>query len=239
MTEEKFPFLVLAVAPVEEVKLLDSFYEKENPFFNLLQNPPYLRYSGWNLRTLDIPRLKNGEYWEVKNKDRKLIRFYNDGSFLTSASVDKDFLSWTSKENNLSLHALATIEYVYEFVEFYKKCIEFMKESSAVFTSLKFKIGIKNIDKLEGKKLLIRPYEVGTYEFQFEGWGESFSLESDFIKEIDLVKLSENIYDSKYIAYKLIAILFRQFGVTVTPYPYVLVDEKGEKFINTEKIKSI
>ena len=48
MTNNQIPLIVLGVEPEEKIKVENFFEEKNNPFYEILKSPPYLRYSGWN-----------------------------------------------------------------------------------------------------------------------------------------------------------------------------------------------
>jgi hypothetical protein len=238
MNEIKTPLLILAAAPKEKIQLPDSFFEKGSVFFNLLQNPSYLRYSGWNLRTLDTPRLKDGEYWEVRNGDAKLLRIYSDGSFVATASVAQDFLGWRQEKDPPQLHALAVIEFVYEFAQFYKIFLQNILELGIKVGACRFKIGIKELPSAY-EKLILRPYEIGKWEFMIDALGEKYEIEADFTKEIENQEVTDSIYDPRYVAYRLVGILFRQFGVPIDAVPYTKTDAAQKRFVDIERIKPL
>jgi hypothetical protein len=237
MNESKTPSLILATSPKDKISLPDSFFEKEGAFFNLLKNPSYLRYAGWNLRTLNMPRLKNGEFWEVTNGDRKIVRLYSDGSFITLASIGPDFLGWRQEKTPAVLHALATIEFIYEFVELYRLVLATALKEGIKINACRFKVGMRDLIT-ESEKLKLRPYEANTWGFMVDSMGEIYEVETDFIKE-ESQDVAENIFDPKYVAYKLVGVLFRQFGVPLNMIPYAKADESGKKFIDIDKIKRL
>ncbi len=213
------PLIVVGGEPLEKV-VLDNFFSEENsPLFNLLKDPPYLRYSGWNLLTLDYPKIKDGNSWEVKDGDRKTVRLYKDGSLIAIAYADDSFLGWGQDHDKFlqfpQLNSLAVIEYIYEFVELYKK----MLNNYPKLKKVKFGVGIKNADTWEGKKLYLRPYEVGAlfYIFDFDD-SSMTSVTKDFYENIE-VTLSDQIYDSKYVAYQLISEFFIHFGISRDKIP--------------------
>jgi len=182
MNEAKTPSLILAASPLERIRLPDSFFEENGPYYELLKNPSYLRYSGWNLRTLDTPRLKRGDYWEVTNGERKLLRLYSDGSFVAAASADQDFLGWRQEEKPAVLHALAAIEFVYEFVDFYKVFLTKAVEAGMGISGCRFKVGMKDLQTIP-EKLKLRPHELDTYGFILGGSGSKYEVEGDFLQE--------------------------------------------------------
>lgn len=233
------PLIVMGGEPFEKVVFDNFFSEENNPLFNLLKNPPYLRYSGWNLLTLDWPKIKDGTNWEVKNGDRKTVRLYKDGSLIAIAYADDSFLGWGQDHDKFlqfpQLNSLAVIEYIYEFVELYRKMLDNFPKLKRV----KFKVGIKNASTWEGKKLYLRPYEVGAlfYSFDFDDYSSMTAVTNDFYEGIE-VAISDKIYDSKYVAYQLVSEFFIHFGISPDKIPYTKKDSNGVFYIDIEKIVS-
>ncbi len=232
------PLIVLGAEPLEKVDLDNFFSEQNSPFFTLLKDPPYLRYSGWNLLTLDQPKIKEGKCWEVKNGDRKTIRLYKTGALIAIAYADDSFLGWGRDHDKFiqfpQLNSLAVIEYLYEFVELYKKLLEHFPKLNKV----RFEIGLRNIDKWEGNKLYLKPVEVNSlFYFSEKDFEEKGSVSKDFLERID-IDLKEGIYNSKYIAYKLVSEFFLQFGISPDKIPYTKKDDSGIWYVDLEKITS-
>lgn len=225
----------MGAEPDKQIALDNFFNESDNPLYNLLKNPPYLRYSGWNLLTLDWPKIKDGKCWEVKNGDRKTIRIYRDGSLVAIAYANDSFLGWGSSHEDFlkfpQLNSLAVIEYIYEFVELYKKMLEHIPHVKKI----KFKVGIKNADKWGGKKLYLKPKEVTDlwYKSDFDNTSVS-PVTNDFYEGIE----TDSSYDSKYVAYKLVAEFFVHFGIPPDKIPYTKKDDKGVGYINIGRIMS-
>src|SRR3990172_2392837 len=114
MDNNLIPKFVLAAEPKEEL-LLPDFFSEENVFYKILKDPPgYLRYTGWNLLTLDKPRIREGKYWEVTNGERKKIRLFKDGSLVAVAYADNSFLGWGQDDkafhNSPRINTVALIE---------------------------------------------------------------------------------------------------------------------------------
>lgn len=227
------PLIVMGVEPVNKITIENFFNEENNILYDLLRNPPYLRYSGWNLLTLDWPKIKDGKCWEVKNGDRKTVRIYRDGSLVAIAYADDSFLGWGSNHEDFlkfpQLNSLAVIEYIYEFVELYKKMLEHIPQ----IKQISFKVGIKNADKWEGKKLYLKPKEVTDLWYKADFDNDSTTpLTTDFYEEVRV-----NVdYDSKYVAYRLVSEFFVHFGIPPDKIPYTKKDDKGIGFVNIERI---
>lgn len=229
--------MILAASPAEKASFRDSFFEERSVFFKLLLNPASLRHAGWNLRTVDTPRMRNGEFWEVNNGDRKKIRLYSDASLVAFASVDQDFLGWRREATPARLHALAAIEFIYEFVELYRLVLTAALQDGTKIKACRLKIGMRNTP-IGPERMQTVPYEANTWGFMMEGMGEKYEVDADFLKEVSQ-EVDDDIFDSKYVAYKLVRILFLQFGVPVDRIPYSKADESESKFVDIEKIKKL
>jgi len=232
------PLIIMGVEPSNKITLDNFFAQENNPLHDLLKNPPYLRYSGWNLLTLDLPKISDGKCWEVKNGDRKTIRLYRDGSLIAIAYADDSFLGWGRDHNSFLqfplLNSLAVIEYTYEFVELYKNLMENFPKSKKV----KFKVGIKNANLWEGQKLYLKPYEVTAFGYRFDHNDNSLTpVTSDFYESVD-VDISDTIYNSKYIAFQLVSVFFLHFNIPTDKIPYTKKDDKGIGYVDIDKIIS-
>lgn len=240
MSDKIIPQFILAAQPEEQIDIPDFFIESpDNIFFEKLRHPEYLRYTGWNMLTLDYPKIKNGTFWEVKNGDVKTIRLYRDGSLVAIADASEEFLGWGAKNHedyikNPSLLALALIEYIYEFINLYKT---FIKESPNI-NSILFKFGFKNVDKWEGKKLVLKPREINISDARYWVSSESPQITKDFMSEI-VVKLEEDQYKPEIIAYKIVSEIFTYFNISSDKIPYIKLNELGKKVIDIDKIKKI
>ena len=228
----------MGVEPSNKITLANFFAQENNPLHDLLKNPPYLRYSGWNLLTLDLPKISDGKCWEVKNGDRKTIRLYCDGSLITIAYADDSFLGRGHDHNGFLqfplLNSLAVIEYTYEFVELYKNLMENFPKPKKV----KFKVGIKNANLWEGQKLYLKPYEVTAIGY-IDDLNDNLltPVTSDFYESVD-VDISDTIYNSKYIAFQLVSVFFLHFNIPTDKIPYTKKDDKGIGYVDIDKIIS-
>lgn len=223
------PLFVIGASVEGDISIPNFFSEENNRIFELMKNPPYLRYSGWNLLTLDYPKIKNGEWWEVKNGDRKTIRLYEDGTFITSVYADNSFLGWGKSDEDFfetpSINSLALIEFIYEFVNVYS---EYLKMASFKSGTITFQIKLINTVLSNGKKLRISKSSVNALFPEL-----SEEIEQDKTGEI-IVNRDEIPFDPRYPAYKLIAKMYTWFGVPVDKIPYMSTDEIGRGFINIE-----
>lgn len=206
----KFPVLILAAKPQNEISTIPNFFDSRGPFFQILQKPEYLRYSGWNLRTIDTPSIRDGNAWKVENGDRKLIILYQNLSLLTGSSLGPDFLGWGSTEENvIRINSVAIAEYVYEFANLFYRII---KSAEVPITSCKINITMMDVGKSSQRiELGINPI---VNAIQFPGK----LLSEDFTKafEVDF-----KTYDPKKVGFQILNFIFLQFGYpsdTVMPY---------------------
>lgn len=226
----KSPLFILGAAPTKKIELPD-FFQEDGSFFKLLKDPPYLRYSGWNLLTLDYPKIVDGQCWEVRNGDRKTIRLYRDGSFVAVAYADNTFLGWGQSDedfkNSPRLNSLAIIEYVYEFVELYRNLLSNLNSAMEI----RFDVSVKN-SKVEDKNLYLVAQRVND---PFYGlMGETGELKKDFDEQIFTEFQIDNKDSSKYIAFKILEKLFNRFSIASNKIPYTKVDEANRRFVDID-----
>jgi hypothetical protein len=230
-TSIKSPLFILGAAPSNKVEI-PNFFQEDSSFYKLLEKPPYLRYMGWNLLTLDHPKIVDGQCWEVRNGDRKTIRLYRDGSFVAVAYADNTFLGWGQSEEDFLKHprlnTLAIIEYVYEFVELYKNLLQNIPMSKEI----RMDVSIKN-SKVNEQFLFLIPQKIDNpfYFAAFDGG----TISGDFTATVVIQRNGETQYETKYVAYKILSEVFTRFGIAADKIPYTDVDDQGMRFIDTKQ----
>src|SRR3989344_5863291 len=229
-TNNNAPLFILGAAPASRVEIPD-FFSEENPYAKLLKDPPYLRYMGWNMLTLDHPKIIDGQSWEVRNGDRKTIRFYRDGSLVSVVYADNSFLGWGQSDedfsNNPKLNPLAVIEYVYEFVELYRN----MLNNFVGVKQIRFDISVKN-SQIGGKSLYVVPHKLDD-PFPFVH-NDSGALSKDFEAQVTTAMQADNKDSSKFVAFMVLAELFARFGIPSDKIPYTKVDDVNRRYIDIE-----
>ncbi|MGE5041298.1 MAG: hypothetical protein ACM3IJ_00150 [Candidatus Levyibacteriota bacterium] len=220
------PLLVLAATPKNPKSKIENFFAEEGNIFKLIKDPPYFRYSGWNLLTLDYPKIKGGKSWEVKNGDRKTIRIFEDGTLVAVCSADNSFLGWGREFEEFmetpNLNTLAVIEYVYEFVRLYKELSKHLED--AIIT---FQIELKNTTLANGKKLSLIPHRVKDPLYMFKE--DAYKLDGDFEESIE-INIKEE--DERYAAFKIISRIFINFGIPQDKIPYTSKDDVGRQYVD-------
>ncbi len=222
------PLFILGAAPTLRVEISD-FFSENNPYAKLLKDPPYLRYMGWNMLTLDHPKIIDGQAWEVRNGDRKTFRFYRDGSLVAVVYADNSFIGWGQSDedfqNNPKLNPLAVIEYVYEFVELYRNMLNNLDGVKEV----RFDLSIRN-SNVGGKNLYIVPRKLDD-PFPLV-YGTSGTLTKDFEAQVFTEFQVDNKDSSKYVAFKILEELFGRFGIPSDKIPYTNVDEVNRRYVD-------
>lgn len=229
-TNNKSPLFILGAAPTSRVEISD-FLNENSPYAKVLKDPPYLRYMGWNMLTLDRPKIVDGQAWEVRNGDRKTIRFYRDGSLVAVVYADNTFLGWGQSDegfqNNPRINSLALVEYVYEFVEVYRN----MLINFDSVKKIRFDISIKN-SRVGDKQLYAVAQKINN---PFYGLlGETGSLTKDFEAQVFTKMQADNKDSSKYVAFKILAEIFGRFSIPSDKIPYTNVDEVNRRFVDID-----
>jgi len=229
------PFYILVATPIESSRLNKIFESGDDSIIDLLKNPGRLRRMGWDLETLNTPRIIEGEYLEVKNGDRKLINIYEDGTFILRVASDHTFLGWGRDETvfgeDSRLNPVALVELTYNFIDFYKKLIPHFTKRPV---NIRFNVEFRNISK----NFYLLPYGVGTYAWTFAD--ERYHAPGDEMTNKTLnVKTDDILIKSAYVAYDLVKMLYLWFGIGPEKIPYISEDKNKDKFVDTTKIKDL
>jgi len=112
------PTLVLAAVPEPSTELRTIWTTAQGSIRRLLENPPDSRENGWNMQTLDSPRIERGEALRVVNGTVKVIDLYRDGMLVFAAAADEQYLGFGRFPDG-TINSVAFCESVLSFVEFY------------------------------------------------------------------------------------------------------------------------
>ncbi len=225
----KPPVFIFSAGALPATSIQDFFEDRK--YAELIEKPPYLRYGGWNMLNLSQANLNKGQYWEVKNGDRKTIRIYQDGTLVVLGVADYNFLAWgRSAEEFLSnpiLHPLAIIEFTYEFVSLYQQIMKHLDKKQSV----DFAIQLKNSELPNGNRLKVSTRSI------HEMWAYGESKEVNDFSELVHIDLSKPFLPER-VAYLLVQRLFAQGNITGEDTPYTKVVD-GLRMIDWEKIRDI
>lgn len=202
----------------------------------MLEKPESLRYAGWNLETLDQARIVGAEYLQVVNGDRKLLRLYEDGTFISKALADETFLGWGAYRNEFEqrprINTLALIEYTCEFALFYAKLL---RKLVTVPRSLRVHVEFKNAS-INGRNLYLTPYLSSQMGWAFHS-DKGVLSKPDVSKDASLETLPL-VDRPAHFAYCLIETAFLLFGVSSNRIPLVKT-ERGRREIDVDAIAKI
>lgn len=231
------PVLLLGAAPNEPTVLKDFFSMEGKSVFELISKPPHLRYAGFDLTTVDQPKLLKGECWQVTNGARKDLRVYEDGTVIFRANADSSFLGWGQDPDKYfaspRLNPVAIVEVIYLFVIF-------IREIGSVFVvppkTIHFQVDFRNA-WFEGKKVLLNSGVGDSIDYRSsmnskEAQAQAIKIEMPW-SYLDVKE------ESEYIAFELILRLYAQFGLSSESIPYTSKDQSGRIFVDKDKIIKI
>lgn len=211
-----------------EVKTIFTSQNDERGVRWKLAHPPVLRYAGWDIETGDTAKIIEGEYLELKNGDRKVIRLYREGTMILVASADADFLMWGNNYGEKQkINPLALIEVIYSFVRAYFEIV--VPDLYPAPTHLAFEIGLRNTH-LQDQKSKLAPHALNTA-------GQMFR-EKEAPKNNWMLGISIPVKDSSVdkVAYRIVQEAYHWFGFSDEEIPYSTKDEKGDGIIDTASI---
>ena len=221
--ERKWIILSLTLRPQPNL-VKNLFGGESSPITSLIEHPGGMRSMGWDLETLDRARPIAGEYLQVMNGIRKILRIYRDGQVLFAG--DEEFIGWAvNKEpkEDFSVNALAVSELMTNFVKFGYDLAKQMEESPS---KMILKTSFYNPKKEKVHLALVRK------NMPFSDSSTSEVINAD-APEVSLFLSSENFRLEK-AAYLFISELFYLFGLREDEFWYV---NKETKEINLDFFK--
>lgn len=191
-------------------KVVDIF-AGNSPVVQLIENPPSFRHAGWDLQTLDRAKPIVGEYLQVANGDRKVVRVFRDGQII--AAGNSNFFGHgvnTDPEQGFALNGLAVAEFISNFVNF---SIKLSEQLDIAPSSMILKVRLLNPTKEKMKLELVRK---GGFPFP-ETAGEIYL---DLVDREVPVSLDQG-FKLEQIAYHLLSEFFYFFGRREDEFWYV------------------
>lgn len=221
--ERKWIVLSLAYRP-QPNQVKGIFGGESSPVTKLIEHPGGFRRMGWGLETLDRARPTAGEYLQVKNGIRKILRVYRDGQILFAG--DEEFIGWAVNKNQedkaFSINALAASEVITNFVRFGHDLSAHLDEDPS---KMILKAGFHNPQKETVRLALVHrniPFPESSSPEAIHGFTSEIStpLTKDFSLEKE--------------GYKFLAEFFFLFGLREDEFWYV---DKETKEVNFEFFK--
>ncbi|MFA6973107.1 MAG: ATP-binding protein [Parcubacteria group bacterium] len=225
------PCLIMsAIFSPQPVEVKDIFNPSAGPM-GLIERPPSIRPRfGWNLETLDMPKIKEGRYLEVTNGERKIIRIYRDGHIIFGGQMDEHFLGHGTKSRveGDAVNAIGVTEIVDEFARFCEMLRVFLKNKPE---KVKIKLAVCNPQKAEIQIMSSVPVN----GFRFHETQGKFDSEYQDVEKTFNVSAGLD-YDAS--AYELVSEFFHLFGLSDDKLIFVK-EENGIKKIDVEAFKKI
>ena len=199
----------------------DLFQGNDSDIVKLIENPPSFRRGGWDLRTLDRAKPVAGEFLQVVNGNRKVLRVYRDAQVVMAA--DNTFIGHAvNKEDSetFNINGLAIAEVITNFAHFLFELSSFLeREPSDIIV----RISLKNPKSDKLALIGITPRNPFHDRLGDEvGSGVLY-------REIVIPYKKDDIFE-RY-AYKILAEFFYFFGITNDRFYYV---DKEKKMVNTK-----
>lgn len=126
----------------------EIFSGRESELIKYIEDPKSFRNMGWDLRTLGRAVPVAGEYLQITNGDRKIIRIYRDGQIVFAAS--EDFFGHGTGINEdevnkiFKFNSMASAELISNFANF---SLEIGKHLANETSGIVYKIRIFNPDR--------------------------------------------------------------------------------------------
>lgn len=223
--------IVISAVPKPKGLLKTVFLGTEDSLKRRLENPPRLRWGGWDLTHHDQAKILPGGLIRVTNGDTKLVDLYRDGTMIFSALADNNFLAWgRNDEKDQRINSLALIEIIYSFLAFYAIVLD---DFSVKPKEVELHIELNNMHLGNNKSYLL-PYHL-------ESGAQMFSVDRHDSPEnngrVDITVPAEG-FKPIAITYQLAQEIYLWFGLGEDKIPY-MKDEGGVRVFDTSPISKI
>ena len=202
--------LVLTAYAATHQELQTIFSSSGDGIRRKLEQPPVLRYAGWDLSTRGISEIVEGEFVRARSS-RKVVDLYRDGTLVLACAADESFLGWAMK--NQKLNSLGVIELIYSFVSFYDSVLDDFPELPAQVT---FRVDIRNFHR-DGVKTKLGPYGPASMAQMFD---DSLREAPRDVATLQRQFATENIEPAR-TAFQVARELYLWFGHAEETIPYV------------------
>jgi hypothetical protein len=200
------PYFTLAICPDTQSEIKGIFEGRNGEVVKLIDNPPELRYSGFNLDTEQSSKIIEGKKRRSIEKGSKALELWKDGTLIFAANAGPDFLSWGNydKQNMLRINDYALIEVCYLFCLLVKELVLFYAPLPEYFL---VNIQLKN---LPSQNCFI----LGTQGFSMHNPKVAPGQENDFY-----LKLCSKNFSPEIASFQLASSVYEWFGVEHSSIP--------------------
>jgi hypothetical protein len=118
------PPVYVLTASVPSGNRFRGFFDRDRESSaHVLEQPPTLRYAGFDTSTGRDARQVGPDQFEVRSGERKLLRLFQDGTLIFRVPADPSFLAWAVDENEFErmprLNPVPVVEMHTTFVDLY------------------------------------------------------------------------------------------------------------------------
>lgn len=203
------PTYVLGAVPMEKMTLPTLFESGEATVIKLLEDPPTLRNSGFNVHVGESARIVAGERRRVLRKNERTLNCWRDGTLVYAC--DGDYIFWGDfQRQNRIINQLCLIETVYLFANL---TINVYEDAFPKPKGVLYRLEIRNMTKDGVNPGLIRG------PLKNVMWTTDEMRATSGSKVIHLEVGHENT-TAGAIAYKLISEFYAWMGLDAGAIPY-------------------
>ena len=220
------PHIVLTGIPHVSLDLRSLFESRASRLAKLVSYPPKLRESGFGIDAGYHARIEGGQSLRAMEPQSRLLELYRDGFALFALSGGGQGLCWaTHGHGELVINQLALVEITYLFARFIFEAYESALKPGERFDAriqLQSREGYLELFRLQAHHLGGR----GKF-YTAPAWRREVSVTATFGTDTP-----------ERVAFNLLMDLYTWFGMDGDQIPYVKRDERGNKEIDPDSIRS-
>ena len=229
------PTFILASVPFERIEIQNLFASRDAEIVRLLEHPPMLRHSGFDLDTGGRAAriVEGGTRRRSLEPKYKSLNLWRDGTLIFAANALDFPVCWQpvpQKNVPLRIHQLALIESTFLFAELSKQALrEVRPEPSEII----YRLELRNIT-MNGVNCGLVSGVVGDDNWNF---GLDIHRAPDSTVKAT-VRWNEKEIDAGKVAYRIICSVYEQFAMEHDKIPYI--ERAGKDFaISPEEIRRL
>jgi len=208
------PAYILTATPTQPVEIPTLFERRDTEVVRLLENPPELRHHGFDLNTGASAKIVQGKFRQAVSPGYKILDLWRDGTLIFASAGGPDFLCWGRRARPgepLRINPLVLMESTYLFVELVKKVFEYAQPNPK---EIKYTLQLRNMT-VNGTPCGLIPGPLETLDWKF---GTDIHSAPD--SRITIIR-QDNDLQPGVVPFKLVAELYRLFGLEDDKIPYV------------------
>jgi len=205
--------MILSAVPLPPSELKTLFQSGEGSIRRLLERPPTVRASGWDLETGGDAQTVRGQLVRVSSGDRKTLELYRDGTLLFVCRADDWFLAWASPRGRQRINPLALVEVTLSFMNFYHHVLGDLIQQPK---EIQVRVDFRDLHA-GGQKTSLVPHALGTF-------AQVLEMEVHEAPDNDLTlakKFSAKDFEPAVAAYTIVREIYLWFGIDDDKIPYV------------------